>query len=76
MEAGRIPDHAISASSSYETKSVGPQNASSRAAFPDFPLSNPSEKPDHAVKAMLTLLAVFVVVFLGIHTARNAIVNL
>ncbi|XP_019760683.2 epithelial discoidin domain-containing receptor 1 isoform X2 [Dendroctonus ponderosae] len=27
MEAGRIPDHAISASSSYETKSVGPQNA-------------------------------------------------
>ncbi|XP_074028100.1 discoidin domain-containing receptor 2 isoform X2 [Leptinotarsa decemlineata] len=27
MEEGRIPDHAISASSSYETKSVGPQNA-------------------------------------------------
>ncbi|KAK6628660.1 hypothetical protein RUM43_002475 [Polyplax serrata] len=27
MEAGRIPDSAISASSSYEAKSVGPQNA-------------------------------------------------
>lgn len=27
MEEGKIPDHAISASSSYETKSVGPQNA-------------------------------------------------
>ncbi|XP_025833033.1 discoidin domain-containing receptor 2-like [Agrilus planipennis] len=27
MEEGRIPDHAITASSSYETKSVGPQNA-------------------------------------------------
>ncbi|XP_063925525.1 epithelial discoidin domain-containing receptor 1-like isoform X2 [Zophobas morio] len=27
MEEGRIPDHAISASSSYEAKSVGPQNA-------------------------------------------------
>ncbi|KAK0077221.1 hypothetical protein PV325_004259 [Microctonus aethiopoides] len=27
MEEGRIPDDAISASSSYETKSVGPQNA-------------------------------------------------
>ncbi|XP_024084780.1 discoidin domain-containing receptor 2-like [Cimex lectularius] len=27
MEEGRIPDTAISASSSYETKSVGPQNA-------------------------------------------------
>jgi len=26
MEEGRIPDHAISASSSYEAKSVGPQN--------------------------------------------------
>lgn len=29
MEEGRIPDHAISASSSYEAKSVGPQNARS-----------------------------------------------
>ncbi|XP_031355682.1 odorant receptor 67a-like [Photinus pyralis] len=29
MEEGRIPDHAITASSSYEAKSVGPQNASS-----------------------------------------------
>ncbi|CAG5082475.1 Similar to DDR2: Discoidin domain-containing receptor 2 (Homo sapiens), partial [Cotesia congregata] len=28
MEEGKIPDDAISASSSYETKSVGPQNAS------------------------------------------------
>ena len=27
MEEGRIPDNAITASSSYETKSVGPQNA-------------------------------------------------
>lgn len=27
MEAGRIPDHQITASSSYEAKSVGPQNA-------------------------------------------------
>ncbi|KYB29044.1 hypothetical protein TcasGA2_TC032247 [Tribolium castaneum] len=27
MEEERIPDHAISASSSYEAKSVGPQNA-------------------------------------------------
>ncbi|XP_053970588.1 uncharacterized protein LOC128872175 isoform X1 [Hylaeus volcanicus] len=27
MEEGKIPDNAISASSSYETKSVGPQNA-------------------------------------------------
>ncbi|XP_034231704.1 discoidin domain-containing receptor 2-like, partial [Thrips palmi] len=27
MEAGHIPDHAITASSSYEAKSVGPQNA-------------------------------------------------
>lgn len=27
MEEGRIPDHAITASSSYEAKSVGPQNA-------------------------------------------------
>ncbi|KAK9499624.1 hypothetical protein O3M35_002637 [Rhynocoris fuscipes] len=27
MEEGRIPDTAISASSSYEIKSVGPQNA-------------------------------------------------
>ena len=27
MEEGRIPDTAISASSSYEVKSVGPQNA-------------------------------------------------
>lgn len=27
MEEGRIPDHAITASSSYEIKSVGPQNA-------------------------------------------------
>ncbi|XP_026463457.1 discoidin domain-containing receptor 2-like isoform X2 [Ctenocephalides felis] len=27
MEQGRIPDHAITASSSYEAKSVGPQNA-------------------------------------------------
>ncbi|XP_045464943.1 discoidin domain-containing receptor tyrosine kinase B-like [Harmonia axyridis] len=27
MEEGKIPDHAISASSSYEAKSVGPQNA-------------------------------------------------
>lgn len=27
MEEGKIPDDAITASSSYETKSVGPQNA-------------------------------------------------
>lgn len=27
MEEGRIPDEAITASSSYEMKSVGPQNA-------------------------------------------------
>jgi hypothetical protein len=27
MEEGRIPDTAITASSSYEAKSVGPQNA-------------------------------------------------
>lgn len=27
MEEGKIPDEAITASSSYEMKSVGPQNA-------------------------------------------------
>lgn len=27
MEEGKIPDNAITASSSYEMKSVGPQNA-------------------------------------------------
>lgn len=40
MEEGRIPDTAISASSTYEIKSVGPQNARYDLFYFNFKLTN------------------------------------